>query len=822
MTKDLDLFVSLRISSLEGVREKKPLSVLLDNPELKFTGLQQSNYSDLYVTVQLYGDNKPLTVAERTSYKSFKNHWIWNEWITLPIKYRDLPASAQLAITVWDIYGPRTPVPVGGSTFKLFGKNNTLRRGKHKLHIWPEREADGSILTTTPSKIDNGDEMDRLEKLMKKHEKGDMRRVEWLDNLVFRQIEKIHKRESSKSKKLSLYIDLPKFDFPLVYSEQEYAPITLPSIPLTQPLTQPLPTASVSGSRRLININDPEMLRDNPIEAKHRRLVRSHRTGPLDRDLKPNVKIRDELNKILRYSPTQTLTTEEKDMIWKFRYYLSRDKKALTKFLKCVVWTDATEVKQAVDLLQTWMEIDIDDALELLGRDFENRAVREYAVNKLRKADDDDLQLYLLQLVQALRFEHINERSASSSLAEFLIERSVKNPILGNYFHWYLMVECEDKIVGKTYAKIAYQYMTSMAEVSKGFSRREILRRQGELVATLTQLSKELRSLKDTRPKKIEYLREFISDPKNGLANFNPLPLPLDARVMVHGINAEKSSIFKSSLLPLRLTFNCVDGSEYPVMFKTGDDLRQDQLVIQIIMLMDKLLRKENLDLKLTPYKVLATGSDHGLLQYIPSTPLATVLAENNGSILMYLRKHNPEESSVGTYGVDPQVMDTYVKSCAGYCVITYLLGVGDRHLDNLLLTPDGRLFHVDFGFILGRDPKPFPPPMKLCKEMVEAMGGANSPHYQRFKSYCYTTLTTLRKSANLILNLFALMVDANIPDIKIEPDKAVLKVQEKFRLDLSEDEAIKDFQNLINDSVSALFPQVMETIHKWSQYWRR
>lgn len=47
------------------------------------------------------------------------------------------------------------------------------------------------------------------------------------------------------------------------------------------------------------------------------------------------------------------------------------------------------------------------------------------------------------------------------------------------------------------------------------------------------------------------------------------------------------------------------------------------------------------------------------------------------------------------------------------------------RHLDNLLLTDDGRIFHVDFGFILGRDPKPFPPPMKLCKEMVEAMGGA-------------------------------------------------------------------------------------------------
>lgn len=100
------------------------------------------------------------------------------------------------------------------------------------------------------------------------------------------------------------------------------------------------------------------------------------------------------------------------------------------------------------------------------------------------------------------------------------------------------------------------------------------------------------------------------------------------------------------------------------IIFKTGDDLRQDQLVIQIITLMDKLLRKENLDLKLTPYKVLATGSDSGLMQYIPSKPLAAILAEHRGGLLAYLRAHHPDDGEDSVMGVESGVMDTYFKSC--------------------------------------------------------------------------------------------------------------------------------------------------------------
>lgn len=57
-----------------------------------------------------------------------------------------------------------------------------------------------------------------------------------------------------------------------------------------------------------------------------------------------------------------------------------------------------------------------------------------------------------------------------------------------------------------------------------------------------------------------------------------------------------------------------------------------------------------------------------------------------------------------------------------------------------------GKLFHIDFGFILGRDPKPLPPPMKLSKEMVDAMGGATSDHFADFKQLCYTAFLHLRR----------------------------------------------------------------------------
>ncbi len=107
-----------------------------------------------------------------------------------------------------------------------------------------------------------------------------------------------------------------------------------------------------------------------------------------------------------------------------------------------------------------------------------------------------------------------------------------------------------------------------------------------------------------------EKLRGYLlagddSPVKFNFLSFDPIPLPLDPDIQIRGINAEKVKIFKvihflalslkdkqyifqSATAPFLLYFQTTTGDEYPVIFKNGDDLRQDQLILQMFMLMNR------------------------------------------------------------------------------------------------------------------------------------------------------------------------------------------------------------------------------------------
>ena len=911
------------------------------------------------MTAQIWADSKPLGVPTQTAHTFFKGERKWDQWLELPVRIKHLPASAQLALTVWDLNPlPKDgrldhSVPFGGTTISLFDDQGTLRRGYQKCKLYRKREADGQTPTSTPHvpvpkrRRRNGvphlsnpeeDELDRLERLFKKHEMGEIQSNEWLDQLVFKKVaekskavdeaarkranlRKAAKKRAQKAldeangadrskiehesdddfnsddeldaeERFSLNIDLPRWDFPVVFADLEYdVPRAIKDFQSMAPgsglSSKPPPEVrfgpGIAGANAVVDDEDfpvirffdPEQFqRENPCETKHRRLVRSERNAQPDTDMKPNAKLRDELNEILAYGPTHELTAQEKDVLWTFRRHLSRDKRALTKVVKATDWSNPKEAQALTDLIPKWAEIDVDAALELLGPTIDDMVVRAYAVDRLRKADDNELQLYLLQLVQALKFEkheRDGEELSPSSLAKFLIDRAVQNFNLGNFLHWFLMVECDDRgpdtnaADRKLFARVEYHFMLELE--AKDPVQRKTLLKQAEMVAVLQKIAKDIRFGRDNRIHKIERLKKFLADPKNDLVNLpQPIPLPLAPEYIVTGIHAEEANVFKSSLSPLLITFKVQQASaptaaspqsmpdprkpsttpsKYSIIFKTGDDLRQDQLVIQIITLIDSLLLKENLDLKLTPYRILATGPATGAMQYIhPSIALSTISTKYRGSVTSYLQQHNPDPA--GPLGIRKETMDNYIKSCAGYCVITYILGVGDRHLDNLLLQPNGKFFHIDFGFILGRDPKPFAPLIKLAKEMLEGMGGSvNTEQYKQFRQYCFTAYTALRKNSSLVLNLFSLMVQSSVQDVRMAEEAAggvlrgggnaeaggggvgvgyggaVGKVRERFHLEVSEEEALKILDQTLSDGANAFFGVVNDRVHEFVQGWR-
>ena len=78
-------------------------------------------------------------------------------------------------------------------------------------------------------------------------------------------------------------------------------------------------------------------------------------------------------------------------------------------------------------------------------------------------------------------------------------------------------------------------------------------------------------------------------------------------------------------------------------------------------------------------------------------------------------------------------LFETYLDSWAGYWVVTYLLGIGDRHLDNLLIDESGHLLHVDFGYIFGKNPKNkgLIPRIRICSQMIDWTRGIKSKDYK-------------------------------------------------------------------------------------------
>jgi phosphatidylinositol-4,5-bisphosphate 3-kinase catalytic subunit alpha/beta/delta len=261
-------------------------------------------------------------------------------------------------------------------------------------------------------------------------------------------------------------------------------------------------------------------------------------------------------------------------------------------------------------------------------------------------------------------------------------------------------------------------------------------------------------------------------------------------------------------------------GDPLTFMMKAGDDLRQDQLTVQMFRIMDRLWLAAGLDLKMSPYVVLDAGAETGMIEVVPHAATSAAIQKEYGGVkaafsekplLEWLKKHNPNEADLR------HAIRDFARSCAGYCVATYVLGIGDRHNDNVMCTKSGLLFHIDFGRFLGntekfagvsRDRAPF----VFTPEFLYAMGGSGSDQFKQFVELCCKAYNVLRAHANIFINLFAMMLSTGIPELREEADINYLR--DAFSLGLTDEQAAKKMESLINESLKSKATQLNNAIH--------
>lgn len=512
-----------------------------------------------------------------------------------------------------------------------------------------------------------------------------------------------------------------------------------------------------------------------PVEDKYRQL-----SFNMDPSLEEAKKLQSIISKPLTYQ----FTEEDVDLLWNYRKYLSNNGKALKKFIAAIRWNNEIEKNEALRLLNKWKDVPPTDAIEILKISKEAPPeIYLYAVQLLLKLDN--LHHYLLELIQALKYDYSfleqqiqkqqkNFTSASSAssassfvgypLFDILVEKCYSSKCFCNDFYWFLKAEISGKET-LIYKKFLDLFKERLSSQENGKSLLSIFDRQENFLSILSDIHQKSKHLSIDDHKNV--LLATLKNKFNSIFKDNPLPSPIDPNILITGFLLNKCSVKKSEARPYQLFCSTTDPSTFHVLlYKRGDDLRQDLFFLQMLRFIDLLYKSENFDLFLSPYRVLSTTRDEGLIEFVPnSTTIYDIVQDSKGkpynhNISNYLNSFNPPHPTNPNL-IHPDVLDIFTRSCAGYCVITYLFGVGDRHLHNVMIQESGRFFHIDFGFLFGKDPKLGAPPFKLPKYVVDILGNIDSD--SRFASYCYEAFNRVRSVGSMILALTSLMTNANL-----------------------------------------------------------
>lgn len=321
-----------------------------------------------------------------------------------------------------------------------------------------------------------------------------------------------------------------------------------------------------------------------------------------------------------------------------------------------------------------------------------------------------------------------------------------------------------------------------------------------QIILIQNKISK-LYSLFSLQALKVKIEREMVKENPE-MAKMENLSLPVfgtfnheGEKILIQKFE-NKYTEMDSLIRPRNVVIIGSDGKRYSFMLKSTEDLRVDQRIMTLFRFMNKFLRTRIKTYSITPLTV-----QFGVIQFVENTkriddfinesrrrnpdktPEEIILKEDYlkpndlkeydnksdelkryifNSIInrtkgyeLYLREAlyyiAPDTETWAKYTVN------FTNSCAVTSIVGYIIGIGDRHIKNILMSLiDGYLVHIDFADCFEVDQHrrkaPEKVPFRLTRNIVAMLGpcGINGC----FRSKCEECLELIRENRELIFSI--------------------------------------------------------------------
>lgn len=301
---------------------------------------------------------------------------------------------------------------------------------------------------------------------------------------------------------------------------------------------------------------------------------------------------------------------------------------------------------------------------------------------------------------------------------------------------------------------------------------------------------------------------------------YKPISLPYEPQLKLISVDLDTITQIKSShTKPVIITFEvkefsvddelgevASEESIYLRLLFKADSIMNDVTVLNLMTLSDIIL-KESLDtnFSVVVYPLIPLTANSGMIEIVENAETVHEILNKSPSILQYIMEKN-NDRIVG------EVLDHYLYSLVSYTLHSYFIGLGDRHLQNIMITDDGAIFHIDFGFILGTDAYPITATdIKLNSGMLDVIGGSNGQRYIKYLELSAKGVVLLRKYFNMFYILFSI-------DSKFKEKHIDRFVMTRFQPRQMDTVVIDELISIIKQSNSALSSYIRDFLHYHTQ----